>query len=130
MNGKLRWILWVMGLFGVAFANSGAGGGGAGSGVVLDNPTKQACGSDGGIVAFTCNIMKTLLTLGPMIAVMALLVGGVIYVYASVFVTADQRGRYHSLATSLVIGALILAALAGGADFVINAGLKLLTASS
>lgn len=95
-------------------------------GLNFSNPVKTTC-SGSGIVAFTCNIMKTLLVLGPMIAVLALVLGGVIYIYANVFVTADQRGRYHTLATNLAIGALLLAAIVGGAGIIVNEGMKFLT---
>lgn len=93
----------------------------------LSNPAEAVCPGGGNIVDFTCNIMKTLLTLGPMIAIIALVLAGIIYVYANVFVTADQRGRYHTLATSLAVGAIILLALVGGAGAINTAGSKLLT---
>ncbi|MDD5172110.1 MAG: hypothetical protein PHF60_03685 [Candidatus ainarchaeum sp.] len=93
----------------------------------LSNPSEASCGDSGNIVDFTCNIMKTLLTLGPMIAIIALVLAGITYVYANVFVTADQRGRYHTLATSLALGAIILLALVGGAGAISSAGSKLLT---
>jgi hypothetical protein len=92
----------------------------------LSNPREATCGTSGNIVDFTCTIMKTLLNLGPMIAIIALVFGGIIYIYANVFVTADQRGKYHTLATSLVVGALILLAIVGGAGAITSAGLKLL----
>jgi|GEM_PF-3880707 len=92
----------------------------------FSDPMEMDCEANSGIENFTCNIMKTLLNLGPMVAIIALLVGGVIYVYANIFVTADQRGRYHSLATSLAVGAVILAALVGGVGFITNAGMTFL----
>jgi hypothetical protein len=73
--------------------------------------------------------MKSLLTIGPMLAIIGLLVAGMIYIYASVFVTADQRGRYHTLATNLAIGSVILAALVGGAGFIAKAGKGFLVTS-
>jgi hypothetical protein len=101
--------------------------GGEGEGLDYSNPIETSCTGNGGIVDFTCNIMKTLLTLGPMIAVLAIVLGGVVYIYASVFVTADQRGRYHTLATNLAIGGLILAVLVGGAGLIVQAGMQFLT---
>jgi len=93
----------------------------------LSHPTEANCRDSGNIVDFTCQIMKTLLKLGPMIAIIALILAGIIYVYANVFVTADQRGRYHTLATSLAVGAIILLALVGGAGAINQAGQKLLS---
>ena len=92
----------------------------------LSNPREASCGQSGNIVDFTCTIMKALLQLGPMIAIIALVLGGIIYIYANVFVTADQRGKYHTLSTSLVVGALILLALVGGAGAITSAGMKFL----
>jgi hypothetical protein len=75
----------------------------------------QDCQDDGSFVAFVCNLKETLLMVGPMVSVIGLVVGGVIYVYSIVFVTAEARGRYQTLSMNLVIGAIILAALVGGA---------------
>lgn len=90
------------------------------------NPIETSCGGGGGIVDFTCNIMRTLLILGPLIAVIALILGGILYIYASVFVTADQRGRYHTLATNLAVGGLILAVLVGGSGLIVQAAMGFL----
>ncbi len=121
MNGKLLIVMAAV-LVGAAFAADG------GNAIDLSNPQEASCGSSGNIVDFTCNIMKTLLQLGPMIAIIALVLAGITYVYANVFVTADQRGRYHTLATSLAVGAIILLALVGGAGAISSAGMKLLSA--
>jgi hypothetical protein len=122
-GGKMsvRWmiVLSLIVLFGASIA--------ADAGTIdLSNPREATCGSSGNIVDFTCTIMKALLQLGPMIAIIALVLGGIIYIYANVFVTADQRGRYHTLATSLAIGALILLAIVGGAGAITSAGMKFL----
>lgn len=114
-------IVFLM-LFFVGFAVSSGS-----EGLDYSNPVETSCSGNGGIVDFTCNIMKTLLIIGPMLAVVSLILAGVIYVYASVFVTADQRGRYHTLATNLAIGGIILAAIVGGAGIIVNAGMKFLT---
>lgn len=99
------------------------------AGVDYSNPINTSCtGSD--IVGFTCNIMVALLSLGPFVAVIALVIGGIIYIYANIFVSADLRGRYHMIATSLVVGALILAAICGGAGIIVSNGMKLLNPSS
>ncbi len=117
-----QWKSYLALLFalGLVFASSS-------SGIVYSKPVETTCGDSGSIVDFTCNIMVTLLTLGPMLAIMALVLGGITYVYANVFVTADQRGKYHSLATNLAIGGLILAALVGGAGIIVDAGMQFLT---
>jgi hypothetical protein len=92
----------------------------------VSDPTATACGESGNILDLTCIVMKALLNLGPMLAIIALVLGGIIYIYANVFVTADQRGRYHTLATSLVVGAIILLALVGGAGTIVGAGKTLI----
>ena len=114
-------MLAILILSALAFAS------GDGEAVNYSNPVETSC-EGSGIVGFTCNIMKTLLTLGPMIAIVAVVLGGVTYVYASIFVTADQRGRYHTLATHLAVGGLILAALVGGAGIIVQTGMQFLTA--
>lgn len=96
----------------------------------ISKPSETECGNGTGIVSFTCNIMLTLLTLGPLIAVIAIVLGGIVYVYASVFVTADQRGRYHTLATNLALGGIILLALVGGVGYIVTAGKGLLVTES
>jgi hypothetical protein len=119
MNNNWLFALCLIVITGaIAAADSGA--------IDLSNPREAACGTSGNIVDFTCTIMKTLLNLGPMIAIIALVLGGIIYIYANVFVTADQRGRFHTLATSLVVGALILLAIVGGAGAITSAGMKFL----
>lgn len=90
-----------------------------------ENPSATSCSSTG-FEGFVCGIMKTLLKIGPMIAVIALVLAGFIYIYANVLVTADQRGKYHTLATSLAVGAVILAALVGGAGLIAQAGTSFL----
>jgi hypothetical protein len=117
-----KYILGILLLSVLVFA------GGDGEGLDYDEPVETSCGDSGSIVDFTCNIMKTLLMLGPMIAVLAIVLGGITYVYASIFVTADQRGRYHTLATNLAVGGLILAVLVGGSGMIVQAGMKFLTA--
>ncbi len=96
----------------------------------ISKPAEMVCDSSGNIISFTCNIMQSLLQLGPMVAVIALVLGGIIHIYSNVFVTADQRGKYHSVATSLVVGAIILAALVGGAGLLVSSGMKFLAPGS
>jgi hypothetical protein len=110
-------------LLGMAFAQVS---GDSGAGLNLDNPVQTQCSTAGDIMGFTCNIMEYLLELGPMVAVIALVLGGVVYIYANMFVAADQRGRYHTLATNLIIGALLLAALVGGAGILVKNGMSFL----
>ena len=78
-------------------------------------------------MALTCNIMHALLQIGPMFAVIALIMAAIIYVYAHMFVSADQRGRYNTLSTTLALGALILAAVVGASGLIIKSGTELLT---
>jgi len=117
---KIQMILFAVCLAGVALAQT------AQSGIDYSDPMKTEC-TGSGVFVFTCDMMKTLLAIGPMVAVLALVLGGIIYVYANAFVPADQRGKYHSLAVSLVVGALILAALVGSAGTIIKVGSTLLS---
>jgi len=116
MMGKS--ILLLLLLSGVLFAQE--------EGVDYSDPATTSC-DDTGIVGLACNTMQVLLALGPFLAIIALLLGGMIYIYANIFVTADQRGRYHSLATSLAVGAIILAALVGGAGLIVEGGTKIIS---
>lgn len=127
MFGKLKYLFFALCLLGVLAAQSG---GTTGSGIVVDysTPSQTTCSNTGNITDFTCQMMEALLGLGPMIAIIALVLGGIIYVYANVFVTADQRGRYHSLAMNLAIGAIILAAIVGGAGVITQASQKFIQA--
>ncbi len=99
------------------------------SGDVYSNPAGVTCGGIG-LVNSTCQIMQTLLTLGPYFAIIALLIAGFIYVYAHMFVSADQRGKYNTLCASLAVGALVLAALVGASGLIIKSGTQFLTAPS
>lgn len=126
MFGKMKYLFFALALFGVLAAQSG--GTTSGTNQDYSTPSQVTCPGNGNITDFTCQMMKALLGLGPMIAIIALVLGGIIYVYANVFVTADQRGRYHSLATNLAIGAIILAALVGGAGVITQAGEKFIQA--
>jgi len=119
--------LFTIMLFAVLFAQSGNSGDGSNA-LNLEKPAETQCGTSGNFVDFSCNIMKALLKLGPIVAVIALIAGGAIYIYAQMFVTADQRGRYQSLAVNLVVGALLLAALVGGAGLLVSSGMKFLSA--
>lgn len=119
------WFKWagIVSSFLIAFSLIAAADDAGGD--IYSNPAAVAC-SGIGLVKTTCDIMHTLLVLGPMIAIIALLLAGVIYVYAHVFVTADQRGRYHTLATGLAVAALILAAIVGGSGLIIKSGTEFL----
>jgi hypothetical protein len=121
---KLKYLFFAIGLFGLLMAQAS---GNSGIGVSYSNPRNTVCGSTGNIIDFTCNMMKALLELGPMVSILALVLAGLVYVYASVFVTADQRGRYHTLATNLALGAIVLAAIVGGAGLITQNGEKFLT---
>lgn len=124
MSRTLNALLIVVLLLG---GMSWADGSSSGSSQDISKPAEMACTSSGNILGFTCNMMQALLQLGEMVAVIALVLSGVLYIYANVFVTAEQRGRYHTLAMSLVIGALILAALVGGAGIIVTSGMKFFT---
>jgi len=101
----------------------------AGSSTTEDSPLTTPCsGTD--LKGFVCNIKETLLYIGPMISVIALVLGGILYISAQIFVSAESRGRYQNVATSLIIGAIVLAALVGGAVSIYEATKGLLVSSS
>ena len=120
MFKKIMFLFMMLSVAGILGAQS------ADTNLNLDNPVQSQCTNGSGIEVFMCNIMVTLLNLGPIVAIIGFVVAGVIYVYANVFVTADQRGRYHSLATNIALGAIILAAIVGGAGFLTSAGMTFL----
>lgn len=115
--GKYSFLVLL--LAGLVAAQAGA------DSINYENPAATNC-SGSGFEKFVCELMLSLLKIGPMISVIALVIAGIIYIYANVLVTADQRGKYHSLATSLAVGALILAALVGGAGLLTQAGTSFL----
>ena len=86
--------LFTIMLFAVLFAQSGNSGDGSNA-LNLEKPAETQCGTSGNFVDFSCNIMKALLKLGPIVAVIALIAGGAIYIYAQMFVTADQSWIDH-----------------------------------
>ncbi len=92
----------------------------------ISNPAAISCGGIG-IMTLTCNVMHALLQIGPMFAVIALILAAIIYVYAHMFISADQRGRYNTLSTTLALGALILAAVVGASGVIIKSGTEFLT---
>jgi hypothetical protein len=118
-------LVFAMFLF-LGLATAGSSGNTL-STVDYSDPVSTQCNNTGNIVDFTCGLMVALLTLGPFVAIIALVAGGLIYVYANVFVTADQRGRYHTLAMNVVVGALILMAIVGGAGILAEKGLSFLS---
>lgn len=120
MIKKIMFVLMLLSLAGVVAAQEST------TNLNLEDPALSKCEKGSGIEIFMCNIMVTLLNLGPIVAVLGFVIAGVIYVYASVFVTADQRGRYHTLATNIAVGAIILAAIVGGAGFLTQAGMTFL----
>ncbi len=118
---QMKTVLLAVLLSALAFAQA------AGAALNVDKPEETVCGTGQDFKSFACSVMLYLLQLGPIVAVIALVVGGAIYVYANVFVTADQRGKYHTLAVNLAIGALILAALVGGAGILVKSGMHFLS---
>jgi hypothetical protein len=120
MIKKIMFVFMLLSIAGVLSAQGDT------TNLNLEDPVQSECKNGSGIEIFMCNIMVTLLNLGPIVAVLGFVTAGVIYVYANVFVTADQRGRYHTLATNIAVGAIILAAIVGGAGFLTKAGMTFL----
>lgn len=129
MTYDLKKIFTFFVVCGLVFAGGGGNPPPGGEDFNYADPSNEQCESKtNGIERFSCNVMQSLLRLGPVLAVAALVIAGMIYIYASVLVTADQRGRYHSLATNLAIGGILLAVLVGGAGLIAQAGKGFLVA--
>lgn len=69
---------------------------------------------------------STLSTIGPMVSVILILLGGIAYGLAKTQ-PAEIRGKWQSAAIGLIIGGIIVAAVVGAATIIRDSASKLLT---
>jgi len=79
-----------------------------------------------GLFTATETIKNDLLALGPNVAVILIIVGGIVYGLAQTQ-PAHARGRWQSLGLGIVIGGIIVAAICGAAQLIANSSMTLLT---
>jgi hypothetical protein len=65
-----------------------------------------------GLETFATQIMNFMLVIAPLIAVILFVFGGIIY-GLSFTQPADSRGKWQTAGVSMVIGALVIGAIAG-----------------
>lgn len=78
------------------------------------------------IISLVDSIKSTLLELGPNIAIILIVMGGIIY-GISYLQPAQARGRWQSLAMGIVIGGIIVAAITGAAELIAKSSATMLT---
>lgn len=69
------------------------------------------------IVDVVVEIKQTLMALGPVVAVILVVLGGITYGLAQVQ-PSEKRGQWQSLAVGMVVGGIIVAAVVGAADII------------
>lgn len=72
------------------------------------------------------SVKDGLLNLGPNIAVILIVLGGIVY-GLSYMQPANTRGKWQSLAIGIFIGGIIVAAIVGAAELIAQSSLTLLT---
>jgi len=77
------------------------------------------------IVDVVVEIKKTLITLGPLVAVILVVLGGITYGLAQVQ-PSEKRGQWQSLAVGMIIGGIIVAAVVGAAELIATNSANLL----
>jgi hypothetical protein len=70
-----------------------------------------------GLEILISNIAQFLLTIAPMISIILIVLGGIIYAL-SYTQPADTRGKWQSAGVSMFIGGVIVAAIAGAATMI------------
>jgi len=70
-----------------------------------------------GLEILISNIAQFLLTIAPMISIILIVLGGIIYAL-SYTQPADTRGKWQSAGVSMFIGGVIVAAIAGAATII------------
>jgi len=78
-----------------------------------------------GIVNLISGIKDTLLSLGPNIAVILIVLGGIVY-GLSYTQPASQRGQWQSIGIGLFVGGIIVGALTGAAEMIASTSQTLL----
>lgn len=78
------------------------------------------------IVSLVESIKSTLLMLGPNVAVILIVLGGLTYGLAQAQ-PAQNRGKWQSLGMGIIIGGIIVAAIVGAAELIAKSSATLLT---
>ncbi|PIT84052.1 hypothetical protein COU37_05340 [Candidatus Micrarchaeota archaeon CG10_big_fil_rev_8_21_14_0_10_45_29] len=78
------------------------------------------------IVSLVESIKSTLLSLGPNVSVILIVLGGLTYGLAQTQ-PAHTRGKWQSLAIGIIIGGIIVAAVTGAAEMIALSSTTLLT---
>lgn len=78
------------------------------------------------VVSLVESIKSTLLMLGPNIAVILIVLGGLAYGLAQTQ-PAHNRGKWQSLGMGIIIGGIIVAAIVGAAELIAKSSATLLT---
>ncbi|MFH1306311.1 MAG: hypothetical protein ABIH83_01480 [Candidatus Micrarchaeota archaeon] len=71
------------------------------------------------------SIKLDLLDLGPNVAVILIVIGGLVYGIAQTQ-PAQTRGKYQSLGIGIVVGGIIIAAIVGAAELIAKSSANLL----
>jgi len=72
------------------------------------------------------SVKDGLLNLGPSLAIILIVLGGIVYGLSYVQ-PANVRGKWQSLAMGIFVGGVIIAAIVGAAELIAQSSLTLLT---
>jgi hypothetical protein len=78
-----------------------------------------------GILETLTDIENTLLQIGPIISVILIVLGGIVYGIAQTQ-PSDQRGKYITTAYAMIIGGIVVAAITGAATLIAQNSANLL----
>ena len=70
-----------------------------------------------GLEILASNIEQFLLAIGPVISIILIVLGGIVYGLAQTQ-PADMRGKWQTAAISMFIGGIIIAVVTGAADLI------------
>ena len=70
-----------------------------------------------GLEILASSIEQFLLTIGPVISIILIVLGGIVYGLAQTQ-PADMRGKWQTAAISMFIGGVIIAVVTGAADLI------------
>jgi cytosine/uracil/thiamine/allantoin permease len=70
-----------------------------------------------GVVEILGGVKIILEAIAPMLSVILIIAGGIVYGVAQAQ-PAEVRGKWQSLAVSLFVGGIVIAVIAGGAEFI------------
>lgn len=72
------------------------------------------------------DIQSFLYTVGPILSVILIILGGIMYGLAQTQ-PAENRGKWQSAAIGMIVGGIVIAAIIGGATLIRETSSKLLT---